>query len=112
MQEDDLINNAKDAGDYLRAGLKELAKDHPCIGDVRGAGLFTGLEVVKDPETKEIDPESATLLINRLRYNNVLIGAAGPYGNILKIRPPLRFYRKDADFFIDAITKSLKEIGK
>lgn len=112
LHEDDLINNAKDAGDYLRAGLKELAKDHPCIGDVRGAGLFTGLEVVKDPETKEIDPESATLLINRLRYNNVLIGAAGPYGNILKIRPPLRFYRKDADFFIDAITKSLKEIGK
>ena len=41
-----------------------------------------------------------------------MIGAAGPYGNILKIRPPLRFYRKDADFFIDAITKSLKEIGK
>ena len=60
----------------------------------------------------KVDSESATLLINRLRYNNVLIGAAGPYGNILKIRPPLRFYRKDADFFIDAITKSLKEIGK
>ena len=104
------IENAKEVGDYLRDGLRALKKDHPCIGDVRGTGLFTGLELVKDPETKEIDPKGATLLINRLRYNNVLIGAAGPYGNILKIRPPLRFYKKDADFFIEAIKKSLTEI--
>ena len=108
-----LQEHCKKAGGALLKALKEVQERHPeSVGDVRGAGLFTGLEVVKDPETKEIDPESATLLINRLRYNNVLIGAAGPYGNILKIRPPLRFYRKDADFFIDAITKSLKEIGK
>lgn len=110
LKEDNLIENAKEVGDYLRDGLRALKKDHPCIGDVRGTGLFTGLELVKDPETKEIDPKGATLLINRLRYNNVLIGAAGPYGNILKIRPPLRFYKKDADFFIEAIKKSLTEI--
>ena len=110
LKEDNLIENAKEVGDYLRDGLRALQKDHPCIGDVRGTGLFTGLELVKDPKTKEIDPKGATLLINRLRYNNVLIGAAGPYGNILKIRPPLRFYKKDADFFIEAIKKSLTEI--
>ena len=111
LQEDGLIDNAKEAGDYLRAGLKDLALDHPCIGDVRGCGLFTGLEMVKDRDSKEVDSEGATLLINRLRYNHVLIGAAGPYGNILKIRPPLRFYKQDADFFIDAVAKSLKEIN-
>ncbi|MGN1280559.1 MAG: aspartate aminotransferase family protein [Succinivibrio sp.] len=111
LDEEGLIANAIDAGDYLREGLRDLASDHPCIGDVRGTGLFTGLEVVKDRDTKEVDSEGATLLINRLRYHNVLIGAAGPHGNILKIRPPLTFYRKDADFFIDAIKGALKDIN-
>ena len=111
LDSEGLIENAIDAGDYLRRNLIELASEHPCIGDVRGAGLFTGLEMVKEQTTKEIDPEGATMLINRLRYHNVLIGCAGPYGNILKIRPPLSFYRKDADFFIDAIEKSLKDIN-
>lgn len=111
LQEDGLIANAIEAGDYLRAGLKDLASDHQCFGDVRGAGLFTGLEIVKDRSTKEVDSVGATLLINRLKVHGVLTGCAGPYGNILKIRPPLTFYKKDADVFIDAIKASLKDVN-
>lgn len=111
LQEDNLIENAAEVGEYLRAGLRNLESEFSCIGDVRGLGLFTGLEIVKDRDSKLEDPETATLLINRLRYNGVLIGAAGPCGNILKIRPPLRFFKKDADVFIEAIKKSFKDLG-
>lgn len=111
LNEDGLIPNAVKAGDYLRAGLRDLMAEHPCLGDVRGAGLFTGLEIVKDPKTKETDAVNCTLLVNRLRHHNVLIGCCGSDGNILKIRPPLRFYEKDADFFLDSFKKSLKDLS-
>lgn len=111
LNEDGLIPNAVKAGDYLRAGLRDLMSSHPCLGDVRGTGLFTGLEIVKDPESKEVDPVNCTLLVNKLRYHNVLIGCCGAFGNILKIRPPLRFYEKDADFFLDSFKASLKDLN-
>ena len=84
--------------------------NHPCIGDVRGAGLFTGLELVKDPQSKEPDGECATLIINRLCHHHVLIGCAGKLGNTLKIRPPLRFGKADADVFIEAFKASLADL--
>ncbi len=110
LKEDNLIENAAIQGDYLRAELTKLMDDHPCIGDVRGTGLFTGLEIVKDRDSKEPDGETATLLINRLRHHNVLIGCCGADGNVLKIRPPLRFYKKDADFFIEAIKGAFEDL--
>ncbi len=110
LQEDNLIAKAHETGDYLRAGLKALMPDHPCIGDVRGAGLFTGLELVKDPKSKEPDGECATLIINRLCHHHVLIGCAGKLGNTLKIRPPLRFGKADADVFIEAFKASLADL--
>ncbi len=110
LKEDKLIENASDAGNYLRDGLRALMADHPVIGDGRGTGLFAGLEMGKDRGTKEPDPVSATLVLNRLKAHHVLTGAAGPDGNVLKIRPPLRFYHADADFFIDAFKASLAEL--
>lgn len=110
LEEDGLVAKAASTGDYFRAELRKLMDAHPCIGDVRGAGLFTGLELVKDLTSKEPDGEAATLVINRLAKHHVLTGCAGKAGNTLKIRPPLRFGKADADVFIEAFKASLEEL--
>jgi 4-aminobutyrate aminotransferase-like enzyme len=74
---------------------------------VRGAGLFLGVEFVKDRVAKEPDAETATRVVNDLRRRKVLISATGPGANILKIRPPLVFTQEHADIFLDAMEKSV-----
>ncbi len=72
----------------------------PLIGDVRGSGLFWGLELVRDPETLEPAGVEATLIANRLRDQGVLIGTDGPLHNVLKIRPPMPFNKENADHLV------------
>jgi len=105
-----LIENAQKIGDYVMSGLREIGNRHIQIGDVRGTGLFIGLEVVRDRDAKAPAPEIASQLINRLRHRGILIGAAGPCGNTLKIRPPLCFTKDNADMFIAACDEVLREI--
>ncbi|GGC85171.1 aspartate aminotransferase family protein [Chelatococcus reniformis] len=111
IREEGLIANAGAVGAYLMDGLREIGNRHMAIGDVRGAGLFIGLELVADRETKEPAPDLAGRLINRLRERGVLVGAAGPYGSTLKIRPPLCFSRANADLFIGACDEALRELA-
>ena len=111
IEDEGLIENARVVGGYIMDGLREIGNRHVRIGDVRGAGLFIGLELVHDRETKAPAPEIASFLINRLRHRGILIGAAGPYGNTLKIRPPLCFTKDNADTFIAACDEVLREIG-
>jgi 4-aminobutyrate aminotransferase-like enzyme len=101
IRDEGLVENARMVGEHLRQGLREIANRHVVIGDVRGSGLFIGLEFVSDRETKAPAPEVASAVINGLREREVLIGAAGGYGNILKIRPPLCFTRENADRVVE-----------
>jgi 4-aminobutyrate aminotransferase-like enzyme len=110
IADEGLIANAQAVGAYLRDGLREIGNRHIQIGDVRGAGLFIGLELVRDRDAKEPAPEIASLLINQLRQRGTLVGAAGPYGNTLKIRPPLCFAKDHADTFITACDEVLREL--
>jgi 4-aminobutyrate aminotransferase-like enzyme len=110
IDEEGLMQNAREAGRYLMDGLREIANRHVVIGDVRGAGLFIGLELVRDRDSKEPAPELASLLINRLRERDILIGAAGPFGSTLKIRPPLCFRKEHADMFVTACDEELRGI--
>jgi len=112
IADEGLIANAQTVGGYLMDGLREIGNRHIQIGDVRGAGLFIGLELVRDRDAKEPAPEIASLLINRLRHRGILVGAAGPYGNTLKIRPPLCFTKDHADTFITACDEVLRGIGR
>src|SRR5882757_585914 len=105
-----LIENAQKIGGYVMNGLREIGNRHIQIGDVRGSGLFIGLEFVRDRDAKRPAPEIASQLINRLRHRGILVGAAGPYGNTLKIRPPLCFTKDNADMFIAACDEVLREI--
>ncbi len=99
IEDEELIANAASVGAYLGAGLRELTADRPFIGDVRGIGLFYGVDVL-DADGRP-DPRRADLLINRYRENRVLVGSAGLGGTAVKIRPPLSFSRADADRLLE-----------
>jgi 4-aminobutyrate aminotransferase-like enzyme len=111
IEEEGLIENARIVGGHIMDGLREIGNRRIQVGDVRGAGLFVGLELVHDREAKAPAPEIASFMINRLRHRGILVGAAGPYGNTLKIRPPLCFTKANADTFITACDEGLREIS-
>lgn len=109
IADEGLIANAAAVGGHLRDGLRALAGNgHPEIGDVRGAGLYVGVEFVRDPLTRQPAPELASQVINRLHKKRVLIGAAGRHGNVLKIRPPLVFSKENADQLLEALEDVLR----
>ncbi|HWC97936.1 MAG TPA: aminotransferase class III-fold pyridoxal phosphate-dependent enzyme [Candidatus Sulfopaludibacter sp.] len=100
IREEGLQENARDTGEYLLAGLNDLAATEPLIGDVRGHGLFLGVELVRDRETKEPAAAEAARLVNRMKEHGILLSTDGPYHNVIKIKPPIVFNRQDADFLL------------
>lgn len=106
IEEEGLMDNAVRVGGHLKQRLNELAARHAAIGDVRGAGFYLGVELVQgDAGTPAA--QLATDVINALRDRRVLIGAAGRFGNILKLRPPLCFSTANADQLIAALDDAL-----
>nr|WP_245427928.1 aspartate aminotransferase family protein [Roseiarcus fermentans] len=112
IRDENLQANALEVGRYIVGGLERLARRHACIGDVRGAGLFIGVEFVSDTDTKAPAPGIATQLVNELRRKNILISASGFDGHVLKIRPPLPFARGHADIFLTAMAEALESLAE
>jgi 4-aminobutyrate aminotransferase-like enzyme len=110
ITEEGLIENAARVGAYLRTRLDDLAARHPVISAVRGAGLYLGVEFSAGGDFRKPDPGSAIAMVNGLRERGILIGAAGRYGNVLKIRPPLCVTETHADQFADAMADCLAAI--
>ncbi|MDR0514869.1 MAG: aspartate aminotransferase family protein [Coriobacteriaceae bacterium] len=110
IREDGLQENAKAIGSSLKEGLQELARSFPELGDVRGAGLFLGLEIVVPGSTRP-DHATAVKLIEEMRERHVLVSLCGPAGNVVKVRPPLAFSNSDKDLFLSAFEGSLKALG-
>lgn len=108
IEEDQLIGNARDAGAYLTAGLRDLAQRHRALGHVRGSGLFVAVEIVDDEERKTPDAAAAASIVNDLRQRCVLISASGRSHNVLKIRPPLPFTSAHADVLLAALGATLE----
>ena len=96
-------------GDILINELNKLKFKFPIIGDVRGLGLFLGVEIVNNIETKEPDTQKADYICNRLREKNILIGLEGPSENVIKIRPPLCLSEEDVLTFIRAFSEVLSD---
>jgi 4-aminobutyrate aminotransferase-like enzyme len=111
IEDEKLITNARDVGNVLVDGLRRLADRYDLIGDVRGVGLFIGVELVRDRAMQEPDPASTARLVNGLRRRRVLVSSTGPHGNVLKIRPPLVFTRDHADVFLTTIDDALTEVA-
>jgi 4-aminobutyrate aminotransferase-like enzyme len=100
IREEGLQENAHTTGEYLMAGLRELACRNPLIGDVRGQGLFIGIELVRDRETLEPAAAEAEALVNRMKDRGILLSTDGPNHNVIKIKPPIVFSRADADLLL------------
>jgi len=105
----DLLGNADRVGATIRDGLTALADRYEIIGDIRGAGLYVGAEIVTDRASRTPDSRTAAALVNGLRERRVLISATGFSGNTLKIRPPLVFSGLDAARLLDALENTLAE---
>ncbi|MYW90894.1 aspartate aminotransferase family protein [Amycolatopsis rubida] len=95
-----LIDNAREIGAHLLRGFTEIVESNSCLAEVRGTGLFLGIEVTA-PESTEPDRGIAQSLVDDLRENFVLVSASGPHGNVVKIRPPLVFSAADAALLLD-----------
>jgi len=105
-----LQQNARETGDYLKSSLHNLQRRFPVIGDVRGEGLFLGIEFVKNPQTREPHTELAGAIKNQLKDKRILVGTDGPFDNVIKIKPPLCFNQSDADVFLQALKSVLAEL--
>jgi 4-aminobutyrate aminotransferase-like enzyme len=110
IRNENLLENSERIGTLLRAELTGLKGEFDFIGDVRGAGLYIGVEIVQDRGSKQPDPERALAIVNGLRQRRVLISATGFHSNTLKIRPPLVFSGQDAGRFLSEIRAVLKAI--
>jgi 4-aminobutyrate aminotransferase-like enzyme/Ser/Thr protein kinase RdoA (MazF antagonist) len=110
IEEERLRERAERVGGYLMDGFRVLAGQHPQIGDVRGAGLFIGVELVRDRQTLEPATEETARLVERAKEDGILLSAEGPYSNILKIKPPMQFMETDADLLLGSVSRSLQQL--
>jgi 4-aminobutyrate aminotransferase-like enzyme len=109
LEGEGLQQNAFETGAYLRSEIRIAGAEGSSVGDVRGSGLYIGVDIVKDRHTREPDRVAAERIVNGMRRRNILIGIAGGHGNVLKIRPPLCFNREHADIFIEGLKGALAE---
>ena len=109
LEEDGYQENALRVGKQLLAGLKSLVGKYDMVADARGAGLFLGLELVRDMTTLEPAAAEASFIANRMRDHGILLGTDGPYHNVVKIRPPMPFSASDAEFLLERMEKILRE---
>ena len=110
IQTEHLQQNALEVGNYLKAKLIDLQSTFSIIGEVRGYGLFLGIELVRDSETLEAADIEASFIANRMRENAILMSTDGPLYNVLKIKPPMCFTKSDADFLVETLEKVLGEL--
>ena len=109
IEDEELQRHARRVGQRLRSGLERLAGDHPIIGDVRGMGLFQGIELVVDPESLAPAAEHATYLVDRMCEKGFLLSTDGPLHNVVKIKPPMVFDEGDADSLVAGLDIVLAE---
>jgi 4-aminobutyrate aminotransferase-like enzyme/Ser/Thr protein kinase RdoA (MazF antagonist) len=111
LRDEQLQSNARGVGAQLFEGLRRLMEKHTLVGDVRGSGLFLGVELVRDRKTLEPATAETSYVVNRLRDLGVLTGADGPHENVIKLRPPLMLTPADGDLFLRAFDEVLSEDG-
>lgn len=104
-----LIDNAEKVGNYIMSEIATMAGGYEQIAEVRGAGLFVGVDVVTDRDSNTPDGEATLRVVNHMRRRRVLLSASGPRGSVLKIRPPLPFSIADADRMLENLAVVLRE---
>ena len=112
VKNENLQAHAHEVGSHLLGGLRSLSDRHVLVGDVRGSGLFLGVELVRNRESLEPAGEEAADIVNRMCEEGVLIGTDGPFHNVLKIRPPMPFNIEDADVLVECLDRALKRLER
>ncbi|MDP9064477.1 MAG: aminotransferase class III-fold pyridoxal phosphate-dependent enzyme [Pseudomonadota bacterium] len=110
--EEKLQAHGLEVGDRLLSGLRDLMAHHSLIGDVRGSGLFLGVELVRDRATLEPATKETSEIINHMCTQGVLLGSEGAFHNVLKIRPPMPFNGQDAEFLLERLDEALAAISR
>ena len=103
IEREGLVENARIVGEHLRAGLRALSQKYAIIGDVRGRGLFCGVEMVEDRASKAPATRATRAIVNGMRERGVLISTTGRHEQILKIRPPMPFSTENADLLLTTL---------
>jgi 4-aminobutyrate aminotransferase-like enzyme len=111
IRDERLMHNAAALGEYLRGGLGKLAERHALIGDIRGLGLFIGVELVRDRKTLEPAAEELKATVEAMKAEGILLSAEGPHHNVLKIKPPLVICKEDCDFFLQKLDEVMTRLG-
>jgi 4-aminobutyrate aminotransferase-like enzyme len=109
IEAEGLQAHAHTVGQRLLDGLRQLMTTYPLIGDVRGLGLFVGIELVLDHNTLEPAGAQASYVAERMRDHGILISTDGPFHNVLKLKPPLVFDAADAERLVATLRKILAE---
>jgi 4-aminobutyrate aminotransferase-like enzyme len=109
IEQEGLIAHAKKTGDALRQGIQALAGRHEAIGDVRGVGMFVGVEIVSDRATRDADGETTSRVVNLLRDKGILLSACAKGHNVLKIRPPLVLTGEQVAMVVQGLDEALAE---
>ena len=109
IETEGLMQNALETGNYFQAQLRQLMAQHSLIGDVRGKGLYLGIEFVKDRLTKAPAKTENYYITERMKEKGIITYPNGKFDNCLKIKPPMVFNKVDVDFFVDTLDDILKE---
>ena len=110
IRDERLMQNAAAIGARMAAGLRDLALRHRIIGDVRGHGLFLGVELVRDRATLEPADAELSAIIEAMKAKQILLSSEGPYHNVLKIKPPIVFSADNCDEFLEKLDVTLREL--
>jgi 4-aminobutyrate aminotransferase-like enzyme len=109
IEDEKLQENSLKVGGRLKAGLEGLTSKHRLIGDVRGMGLFMGVELVLDRESLDPAPKQAAYVVERMKEKGILISTDGPHHNVLKIKPPILFSSADSNELVRVLDEVMTE---
>jgi 4-aminobutyrate aminotransferase-like enzyme/Ser/Thr protein kinase RdoA (MazF antagonist) len=110
IDQEKLLENSDNIGRYLKSGLEHLSTKHSIIGDVRGSGLMLGVELVSDSHSRKPAPETTEMLLQIMANKGVLLGADGPHGNVIKMRPPLVLNKQQANDLLQRLDEGFSEV--
>jgi 4-aminobutyrate aminotransferase-like enzyme/Ser/Thr protein kinase RdoA (MazF antagonist) len=110
VRDEGLQEHAGQIGARMLEGLNALRKKHEIIGDIRGIGLFIGIELVKNRDTLDPAARKASEMVNRMKNRGILLGTDGPFNNVIKIKPPMVINREDADMFVRVFDDALSNM--
>jgi len=110
IDDEGLVENAADVGRYVLEAFRDLQSRYEVIGDVRGSGLFFGIDLVTDRDSKAPAADTARAVVNNMRHKGVLMSKIGEHDNVLKLRPPLCFSKDNADLLVATLDKVLAQL--